>query len=223
MASSFLIVRSSQPKGIQGRRRDLAVKSWLKRCFRPVWRMLGSKTLPGAQTDGIASGRRPASKNIPVGDVGRQNPQRHHSLLGGPSEMENARIHEKSALAAAEMGQSTPLPILVTKIQPPGRSSGLLDRPRLLALLPLLRSKQLTVIKAPAGFGKTSVAVAWAERLRELESKVAWLGLDQDDDVPGRLLYYAAYALQRACGGLGSSVIDMIAEISLLPIETGIS
>jgi len=137
--------------------------------------------------------------------------------------MENARLHEKPALVHAEIRQGAPLPILVTKIQPPGRSSGLLDRPRLLALLPLLRSKQLTVIKAPAGFGKTSVAVAWAERLRELESKVAWLGLDQDDDVPGRLLYYAAYALQRACGGLGSSVIDMIAEISLLPIETGIS
>ena len=59
--------------------------------------------------------------------------------------MENARLHEKPRSARAEMGQSTPLPILVTKIQPPGRSSVLLDRPRLLALLPLLRSKQLTV------------------------------------------------------------------------------
>src|SRR6266446_8515253 len=107
-----------------------------------------------------------------------------------PRTMENARIHEKPPLARAERGQSAPLLILVTKIQPPGLSSRLLDRPRLLALLPLVRTKQLTVIKAPAGFGKTSVALAWAERLREMESKVAWLGLDQDDDVPDRLLYY---------------------------------
>src|SRR6266404_5897332 len=147
----------------------------------------------------------------------------HHSLSGGRSEMENARFHEKPRLAHGEMPQSAHLPILVTKIQPPGLSSGLLDRPRLLALLPLVRTKQLTVIKAPAGFGKTSIALSWVERLCQTESKVAWLGLDEDDDVPGRLLYYAAHALQRACGGLGSTVIDMIAEISLLPIETGIS
>ncbi len=137
--------------------------------------------------------------------------------------MENARVHEKPRLARAERGQGAPLPILVTKIQPPGLSSVLLDRPRLLALLPLVRTKQLTLIKAAAGFGKTSVALAWAECLRGVDSKIAWLSLDEDDDVPGRLLYYAAHALQRACGGLGSAVIDMIAEISLLPVETGIS
>ena len=136
--------------------------------------------------------------------------------------MENARVHEKPRLARAEREQGAQLPILVTKIQPPGLSSGLLDRPRLLALLPLVRSKQLTVIKAAAGFGKTSVALAWAECLRGVDSKIAWLSLDEDDDVPGRLLYYVAHALQRACG-LGSTVIDMIAEISLLPVETGIA
>ena len=96
--------------------------------------------------------------------------------------MENARVHEKPRLARAEREQGAQLPILVTKIQPPGRSSGLLDRPRLLALLPLVRSKQLTVIKAAAGFGKTSVALAWAERLRGVDSKIAWLSLDEDDD-----------------------------------------
>src|SRR6266481_9607917 len=132
MASSFLIVRSSQPKGIQGRRRDLAVKSWLKRCLPAVRRMLNAKKPPGT--------------------------------------MENARLHEKPRLARAERGQGAQLPILVTKIQPPGVSSGLLDRPRLLALLPLVRTKQLTLIKAAAGFGKTSVALAWAERLRGVDT-----------------------------------------------------
>ena len=98
-----------------------------------------------------------------------------------------------------------------------------MDRPRLLALLPLVRTKQLTVIKAPPGFGKTSVALAWAERLRGTDSRVAWLGLDPDDNVPTRLLYYAAHALQRTGEGLGASAIDMIAQMPLLPIETAIS
>src|SRR5258708_6166138 len=121
--------------------------------------------------------------------------------------MENARLGEKLRLARSERGQSAPLPILVTKIQPPGFSSGLLDRPRLLALLPRVRTKQLTLIKAAAGFGKTSVALAWAERLRGADTKIAWLSLDEDDHVPGRLLYYAPHAL-RAAAGLASTVFS---------------
>src|SRR6202171_4986873 len=129
----------------------------------------------------------------------------------------------RSGLAHAEMRQSQPVPILVTKIEPPRSIVGVMDRPRLLALLPLVRTKQLTVIKAPAGFGKTSVALAWAERLREADNRIAWLGLDPDDDVPTRLLYYAAHALKRTGKGLGASAIDMIAQMPLLPIETAIS
>jgi LuxR family transcriptional regulator, maltose regulon positive regulatory protein len=71
--------------------------------------------------------------------------------------------------------------------------------------LPLVRTKQLTVIKAPAGFGKTSLALAWAGRLRGTDTRVAWLGLDPDDDVPTRLLYYAAHALQRTGKDVGAS------------------
>jgi LuxR family maltose regulon positive regulatory protein len=118
------------------------------------------------------------------------------------------------------MKPGEPIPVLLTKIQPPRSFAGLLDRPRLLALLPLVRSKQLTVVKAPAGFGKTSIAVAWAERLLLEGSLVAWFGLDQDDDEPSRFLYYVAQALRRAREGLGSTAIDMIAETSLLPPGT---
>jgi LuxR family transcriptional regulator, maltose regulon positive regulatory protein len=118
------------------------------------------------------------------------------------------------------MKPSEPIPVLLTKIQPPRSFAGLLDRPRLLALLPLVRSKQLTVVKAPAGFGKTSIAVAWAERLRLEGGLVAWFGLDQDDDEPSRFLYYVAQALRRAHESLGSTAIDMIEETSLLPPGT---
>src|SRR6202165_1541769 len=129
----------------------------------------------------------------------------------------------RSGWALAEMRQNQPVPILVTKIEPPRSLVGARERPRLLALLPLVRTKRLTVIKAPAGFGKTSVALAWAEGLRGTDNRIAWLGLDPDDDVPTRLLYYAAHALQRTGNGLGTSAIDMIAQMPLLPIETAIS
>lgn len=120
----------------------------------------------------------------------------------------------------AIMKPNEPIPVLLTKIQPPRSFAGLLDRPRLLSLLPLVRSKQLTVVKAPAGFGKTSIAVAWAGHLRQEERLVAWLGLDPDDNEPSRFVYYVAQALRRAREGLGSTAIDMIAETSLLPPGT---
>ena len=56
------------------------------------------------------------------------------------------------------------LPFLATKIVP-ARPGGLVARPRLRAMLSGLPAKQLGVIKAPAGFGKTSLAAAWAEQL----------------------------------------------------------
>jgi LuxR family maltose regulon positive regulatory protein len=120
----------------------------------------------------------------------------------------------------AVMKPGEPIPVLLTKIQPPRSFAGLLDRPRLLSLLPLVRSKQLTVVKAPAGFGKTSIAVAWAENLRQKGGLVAWLGLDPDDNEPSRFVYYVAQALRRAHEGLASTAIDMIAENSLLPPGT---
>jgi LuxR family maltose regulon positive regulatory protein len=122
--------------------------------------------------------------------------------------------------AHAVMKPGEPIPVLLTKIQPPRSFAGLLDRPRLLSLLPLVRSKQLTVVKAPAGFGKTSIAAAWAEHLRQEGSLVAWFGVDQEDDEPSRFVYYVAQALRRAREGLGSTAIDMIAEFSLLPPGT---
>lgn len=84
-------------------------------------------------------------------------------------------------------------------------------------------TQQVTLVEAAASFGKTPIGVAWAERLRATAGRVARLGLDRADDVPTRLLYYVAHALQRACDGLGASVIGMVAEISLLPIETATS
>ena len=54
------------------------------------------------------------------------------------------------------------LPFLATKILP-ARFGGLVARPRLVAILSELPAKRLGVIKAPAGFGKSSLAAAWAE------------------------------------------------------------
>jgi LuxR family transcriptional regulator, maltose regulon positive regulatory protein len=104
---------------------------------------------------------------------------------------------------------------LATKVVPP-RCVGLIERPRLLGLVTQVQAKRLTVIKAPAGFGKTSLAVAWADRLEKSRNSVAWFSIDADDDEPTRFLFYVSHALQRSCDGVGSAAIDLILETSLI-------
>jgi ATP/maltotriose-dependent transcriptional regulator MalT len=112
--------------------------------------------------------------------------------------------------------------IIATKVLPP-RCEGLIERPRLLELVTQVQTKRLTVIKAPAGFGKTSLAGAWTERLSKSGNCVAWFSIDANDNQPTQFLFYIGYALQRACEGTASAAIDLILESSLINPQTIIS
>jgi LuxR family transcriptional regulator, maltose regulon positive regulatory protein len=107
------------------------------------------------------------------------------------------------------------LPFLATKILPV-RFTGLVARPRLLAILPELTAKRLAVIKAPAGFGKTSLAASWAEKLEQGSNSVGWLTIDSDDDEATRFLFYVAQALHHVCPDVGAGAIGLILENNLI-------
>jgi len=107
------------------------------------------------------------------------------------------------------------LPFLATKTVP-ARFSGLVARPRLLANLSELPAKRLGVIKAPAGFGKTSLAAAWAENLEQSGNYVGWLTIDSDDDEATRFLFYVSQALHHACPDVGAGAIGLILENNLI-------
>jgi LuxR family transcriptional regulator, maltose regulon positive regulatory protein len=102
-------------------------------------------------------------------------------------------------------------PFLATKILP-ARFGGLVPRPRLVALLSELPARRLAVIKAPAGFGKTSLAAAWAEKLEQSGNRVGWLTIDSDDDEATRFLYYVSQALYHACPDVGAGAIGLISR-----------
>ena len=107
------------------------------------------------------------------------------------------------------------LPLLATKILP-ARFGGLVARPRLAALLSELPAKRLAVIKAPAGFGKSSLAAALAEKLEEAGNCVGWLTIDSDDDEATRFLFYVSQALHHACPEVGAGAIGLILENNLI-------
>lgn len=71
------------------------------------------------------------------------------------------------------------MPILRTKLHIPHRSSTLVIRPRLLELLKPGLNKPLTILSAPAGFGKTTLVSEW---LNNRADRVAWVSLDKQDN-----------------------------------------
>jgi LuxR family transcriptional regulator, maltose regulon positive regulatory protein len=111
---------------------------------------------------------------------------------------------------------------LATKIVPP-RCPGLIERPRLLDTIHQLASKRLALIKGPPGFGKTSLAAAFAERLRRNGNAVAWLTLDSDDDEQPRFLFGLCQTLQHGCDGVGTDALALINERALISPRTIIS
>jgi LuxR family maltose regulon positive regulatory protein len=113
-----------------------------------------------------------------------------------------------------------PTQLLATKAQRPCRPPGLIDRPRLLAALNHALNRRLTIIKGAAGFGKTSIALAWAETLQSQGHIVAWFSLDTEDDEPTQFLFNIAHVLGTACGDLGNTVIDLIDEVALVRPQT---
>ncbi|MBI3381174.1 MAG: helix-turn-helix domain-containing protein [Aquabacterium sp.] len=123
----------------------------------------------------------------------------------------------------AETGDSTSAqtpPLLTTRLHPPRRGRGVLPRPRLEDLSPRLLEQTLTVIKAPPGFGKTTLAAAWVEALTARDVPSAWLTLDDSDDTPSGLLYCMAAALQRAIPALGLDVLALEKAWPFLPADT---
>lgn len=101
-------------------------------------------------------------------------------------------------------------PVLATKLFIPLPRTPAVARPRLIERLRLsLESpSKLTLICAPAGFGKTTLLSAWIEDLRRADSEVGvgWLSLDENDSDPSRFMTYLVAALQRAHPGLGTGL-----------------
>jgi len=93
--------------------------------------------------------------------------------------------------------------ILVTKLFAPPTRTKLVHRPDLLKHLSDGLDRKLTLLSAPAGFGKTTLVSHWVEHLQgnnEIDCqpiKVAWLSLDQDDNDPVRFLTYFIAALNK--------------------------
>lgn len=127
---------------------------------------------------------------------------------------------------------SMELPLLSTKFAVPLISPEFIPRPRLVERLNEGARGPLTLLAAPAGFGKTSLLAEWA---RQSPLAIAWLTLDADDNDRSRFARYFVRALQTASPGLGEEALEyflslktggneaaltlLINEIAALPVD----
>ena len=132
------------------------------------------------------------------------------------TESEPTTITMRTAEAAAGRA-AEPDVLLATKLDVPQRRPGLLPRPRLLGRLAAGMEQELTLVCAPAGFGKTSLLGDWARHARQ---PVAWLSLDAGDDDPVRFWRYVAAALDRAGIAVGERLAPLLRGPQPASLET---
>jgi LuxR family maltose regulon positive regulatory protein len=127
------------------------------------------------------------------------------------------------------------IPLLTTKLYIPPLRQEMLSRPRLIERLNAGLVRKLTLISAPAGFGKTTLLSEWISTLglknvkRGLEGKnaplresqsessnrVAWLSLDERDNDVGRFWIYVVAALQTIAPDLGATMLTLLETPSM--------
>ena len=115
-----------------------------------------------------------------------------------------------------------PVSLLATKLYVPPLRAQLVQRPRLVERLEegLRLGHRLTLISAPAGFGKTTLVTAW---LRDATSASTWLTLDEGDNDPARFTAYLLAALQKIDPNIGQAAQAMLQAPQPPPPEAFLS
>ncbi|MFZ5945571.1 MAG: LuxR C-terminal-related transcriptional regulator [Bacillota bacterium] len=108
--------------------------------------------------------------------------------------------------------------LLKTKIHVPQPRPGLVDRIRLLELLNegLLNDKPLSLISAPAGYGKTTLITSWFEGIDRAKT---WVSLDEHDNDPTRFFSYLIAALQTVDMNIGRDAARLLTESGMIPAQ----
>src|ERR687886_2185033 len=112
------------------------------------------------------------------------------------------------------------LPVLETKLYVPKPRRGALPRARLRERMDRAAGVKLTLVSAPAGFGKTTLLADWLAAVAIDGRTVAWLSLDQSDNHPGSFWTYLVAALKTVAPGVGENAISLLQSPQPPPIET---
>src|SRR6266545_4080713 len=109
-----------------------------------------------------------------------------------------------------------PEALLATKLFVPRPPPGFVPRSRLVERLEEGLARELLLVCAPAGFGKTALLADWAQRGQR---PVAWLSLDPGDNDPVRFWRHAVAALDRVRPGIAERVATLLGPPTPTSVE----
>src|ERR1700683_587365 len=109
-------------------------------------------------------------------------------------------------------------PLAEAKLVAPRKGRGIVHRPRIDQAIDGRGDQALTLVVAPAGYGKTTAVRLWAEGRG---AALAWVTLDALDNDPVRLWTYVAAAVDRVREGLGRRALKRL-QVSGMAIEDAI-
>ena len=107
--------------------------------------------------------------------------------------------------------------ILATKLFAPPLRPGWILRQRLIEQLNAGSQRKLTLVSAPAGYGKTTLISSW---LHETKIPSAWLSLDEGDNDPIRFFQYFIAALQKIIPDIGVDLPGMLQAVQPPSFDT---
>src|SRR6266567_4519060 len=167
----------------------------------------------------------------------------HKTYLGKSGDLTLVRLHEAATMlseeraarpeqpdtirppqppAATQSSSVTGTPslhLLATKISVPPARLSMVTRPRLTQQMNAAMRGALTLIVAPAGWGKTTLLGAWHTEASRGAWPLAWVSLDVSDNDPTRFWTYVIAALNTVHPGVGETSLALLYSSSLPPIE----
>src|SRR5262245_32411159 len=119
------------------------------------------------------------------------------------------------------MSSRTTMLLLTTKLHLPSRCAALVSRTRLLDKLDRAPTHPLTLISAPAGFGKTTLLADWIspKRISPHPLRFACVALDDGDNDPTRFWSYVCMGLNSASPGVATTALSLLQARPSPPIE----
>lgn len=123
------------------------------------------------------------------------------------------------AIQPASRTAAVTIPLLASKFRLPHLIASLVQRERLLARLDAGRAGKLTLISAPAGFGKSTLIRQWLETVAEASppTLVAWLSLDVQDNDLLRFWRYLITACRVFAPQIGSQSLAWLDAATSVP------
>ncbi|WP_064439330.1 serine/threonine-protein kinase [Hoyosella altamirensis] len=139
--------------------------------------------------------------------------RRPHAMtaFNGVGESTTAQPLTEPARTATPSSRHTP-PAPATRFRPPSPGRPLVERQQLIERLMTVKRHRLTVIHAPTGFGKSTLAAQWGARLSAQGVPVAWLTVDSDDNMVVWFLGHLIEALRRVQPALAHELTQVLQE-----------